>query len=519
MKSSVRYILFLLLQFVVIFEVIATDKCYPIEYISIHGATKLPYKQVVKLQNKYQKRCLKREDIQELHKVIFNIYLQQGYVTTRALIPHQNLYSRKLIIKVEEGIIEDIEFSNKKKKINNILPLMKNQVLNLRDIEQFLDNTNSNTSHKDVNLVLKPGKRKGSSVIAVDNNNLHNIRFSSGIDNNGSKTKGQNQTFSNLGLANIFGLNESISLGYRTSLGDKDKKLMNSYNTKFELPYGYTKFALQINNANYRRYIQTPRFKYQNKGSSKVSKITVDQLAYRDNSSKFFLTTSACQETYANYIGGNKIDISSYNIHKLEFGTRYQGRLGSSIVGLGMNYTTGENQHYFANFSNIRTPANKFQKLNYNMLWLKPFDTLFSQSMSFKYQLQLLGQTTSDLLVISEKETVGGLASVRGFKDYVENAEKTLVIRNELIADWPAASSKVGRLFWGKVSNFIGFDLGKFESFEEKSKRSGVMTGAAFGIRNSGGMINFNITVAIPLDAPVKVKQEPVYYLSCSVDL
>lgn len=143
---------------------------------------------------------------------------------------------------------------------------------------------------------------------------------------------------------------------------------------------------------------------------------------------------------------------------------------------MGANVVTGENQNYRKNFGNIKVPAKSFYKCNYNFSWYKPLGVIAGQH-SFKYNLQVNGQYSPVMLVATEKDTVGGLSSVRGFQDYSENADNTAVIRNELIIELPALGSRLGKLLFNNVGIFGAFDLGKFSNYEENGTRSGIMSG------------------------------------------
>jgi hemolysin activation/secretion protein len=123
------------------------------------------------------------------------------------------------------------------------------------------------------------------------------------------------------------------------------------------------------------------------------------------------------------------------------------------------------------------------------------------------------------MLVITEKDTVGGLSSVRGFKDYSENADITAIVRNEFILPLNPVESKFVRTIVGDLSIFGAVDVGRYKNYEEKNKRVGVMSGVACGITNSNSALNFSATVAKALESNGMRKFPPVVYFSMALSL
>jgi len=508
---------FLTLKGILVFAAEGEEKCFIIENLEIRGAYQLSNMQINKFKKQYKNKCLTVNDIKTLTRVITNLYIDEGYITSRVYIPEQNLTEKKLIIQVQEGTIEDIEYTDGTSLKRSGLPIKKNQILNLRDIEQGIDHFNMLKSNN-ANIYLKPGDKPGSSIVVIDNKPSKKWHLSTGIDNNGTKTKGTNQSFTNFSFENLFGLNEYYGLGYRTGLADHNKSFMNSYSANVLIPYGYNNFTLQYNKAFYRNFIKTPRNNYSNKGGSEVTKLNIDRLIHRDGSSKTNLIAGVGHDDYSNYIANNKIEMSTYRIHKFDVGLRHARLLQASSISFSLQYTGGENQNYVTNFAKIKTPAKRFHKLNYGVSWHKPLAVKIWDK-NLRYHLQVLGQYSPEMLVATEKDTVGGLQSVRGFKDYIENADTTIVARSELSAHLPAFKSARTQSLFGDISIFTAFDLGRFSNYEEGRRRVGIMSGVAAGVKNTSGYINLSCTIAKPLETPAKGKNSSVVYFSLSIDV
>ena len=106
-------------------------------------------------------RCIGLEGLSLLSKRAQDALLDAGFVTTRALIEPQNLASGKLIITVVPGTLRSIvlapETQIKPSILNSALPMRPGDILNLRDIEQALENFKRlPTVEADIRLRIEP---------------------------------------------------------------------------------------------------------------------------------------------------------------------------------------------------------------------------------------------------------------------------------------------------------------------------------------------------------------------------
>jgi hemolysin activation/secretion protein len=311
---------------------------------------------------------------------------------------------------------------------------------------------------------------------------------------------------------------ESYFFSHRTSVLDNQQNFMQSIAGGFIFPYGYNYYGINYSDASYRTFIQTPRNKYRNKGGSKVLRLNVDRVIHRTGTSKATVSIGGGYDDYNHYIADYRIEMATYRLSKFDLGISYQKRLESSVLGVNAKYVVGKNENYKKDFGNLSIPTKTFNKISYDVLWIKPLPIKIAQQ-TLRYQLQFKGQYTANMLVITEKDTVGGLSSVRGFKDYSENADITAIVRNEFILPLNPVESKFVRTIVGDLSIFGAVDVGRYKNYEEKNKRVGVMSGVACGITNSNSALNFSATVAKALESNGMRKFPPVVYFSMALSL
>ncbi|MDP9811318.1 hemolysin activation/secretion protein [Rhizobium tibeticum] len=70
----------------------------------------------------YQDRCIGVADISGLLKALTNLYLDKGFVTSRAYVPPQDIAGTRLLkLTVVEGTISDIYLNGKASERNGAL--------------------------------------------------------------------------------------------------------------------------------------------------------------------------------------------------------------------------------------------------------------------------------------------------------------------------------------------------------------------------------------------------------------
>ena len=114
--------------------------CVPVDSIRFTGDTLLTGSDKARLATPFTGRCLGMNEIGEVVRAVTNLYIERGYVTTRAAVPVQDLASRILEIRIVEGEVEGIRLNEDspadRLRVAMAFPGVKaGRPLNLRDIE------------------------------------------------------------------------------------------------------------------------------------------------------------------------------------------------------------------------------------------------------------------------------------------------------------------------------------------------------------------------------------------------
>ena len=193
----------------------ADTRCFPIKSVDLQGADSLSAGERERLLKPYIGQCLGVPQLNELLKVITDRYIEKGLVTSRAYLPQQDLSTGNLKVLVVEGKLEGLKGADgsglSDRELAMSFPGKQGELLNLREIEQMVDQLNRLPSNQ-AQMELAPGKEVGGSEVLVKNNPQKPWRAGLSRSNDGQKTTGEQQvgaTFdwdSPLGLADQFSL-------------------------------------------------------------------------------------------------------------------------------------------------------------------------------------------------------------------------------------------------------------------------------------------------------------------------
>lgn len=149
-------------------------------------------------------RCLGIEGINRLIAHLQNRLIDAGWITSRVLAPAQDLSQGRLRLVVVTGQVAGLQLEATEGRhidLNWTLPLQSGQPLNLRDLEQGLENL-QRLPGTQAKVELLPGEQPGDSVVKVRWQQEKLWRFSLSLDDAGSEQTGEKQAAATLFLDN-----------------------------------------------------------------------------------------------------------------------------------------------------------------------------------------------------------------------------------------------------------------------------------------------------------------------------
>ena len=484
------------------------ERGWKINWIRLHNATLLTQEERFKIICKYAGTCMRLDDINALLNDITQLYFSKGYVATRAYIaPGQDLSTGILEIMVVEGKLEGIILEdnkdNKTANLNFAFPGMIGKSLNLRHIEQGLDQINRLPSNN-ATIAIQPGKEPGGSTLVVTNEAREPFTYSMSMNDLGSNSTGKGQMSLMGSVDNPLGIDDSFGLTYRRSTPFNNFKYSSSIVTNYSLPYGYWTFSLAGSYSDYVTRIPLSSGDYaKSSGTTLELSGTVDKVLYRDQTSRLTAYGTLTTRDVVNYLEGNLIEVSSYDLLPLEVGFNYNTLLLGGLMDSRFAYVRGISPKTLSIEGPIGVPSetgpqaqfdNKFE---IDFGYTKPFKLGDNNDILFTSRLtsQCAGE---DVLYPSEQISIGGFYTVRGYSDVSVSGDTGGYLRNDLVFTPGILRNRLG--LGEKVDLLVAYDIGRI--WGHYGGDSATMSGWGYGMRLSNNIISLDIMNTAPIKCP-----------------
>ncbi len=496
------------------------DRCFKIKTVAIEGATLLSTSILKTITTPFHKSCVGLKEIAFLIRSLTAAYIEKGYITSRVYIPEQNIKkAQKLRLAVVEGKTELIQFTKgedgTERQVALAFPELIGQPLNLRDLEQGIDQLNRLSSN-DASLKIAPGTKPGQSIVKLANQSSKRWGVSLDNDNLGQVYTGRYKARVSPHIDNLLGMNDQWSFGYERSSVDpfrmrNRKRFGESISGALSLPYGYWTLYLDGSYYRYRSFVPGAFSDLETSGTSEQLRATLDRVVHRDQVSKTSLSASLVYKESENLVLGNRIETGSRALTVANFTlTHTRFMLGGSWA-LSASYERGLD--WFGALDDkdqtAIDPRAQFDKVSASLSLQRPFKV---SDWQFIYHGLLSGQYSEDLLFGSEQISLGGYYNIRGFRESVTFGNNGLFSRNELELFLPAIPTPKHREIFGQFSVFGAVDFGRVYGQREYALETQDVSGWAAGIRSSYGKLDFELAVSEAIEAPDFVEDETLIY-------
>lgn len=484
--------------------------CRDIKEIVLTGANTLPESEKAALVAPFLGQCLNVGDFEKLLSRVTAWYINRGYVTTRVYVPQQDLSKGRLELLVLEGTVEKINVLDGGKNsiaVGNAFPGVEGNLLNLRDIEQGLDQINRLLSNS-ATMDIMPGAKPGSSVVNINNQPKHPWHLTFTYDNQAATSTGNNQFGTTASLDNIFGHDDFASFTHRESIpGDRETTFSDSDSFTYLLPYGYNTMSFGVTRSRYVMTLHTPSgLALRSEGNNKNAFLKFERVVFRDQNSRANLAATITTKQSHNLLASQLLNISSRNLTVLDLDANYTtGVLGGSL-GLDLGFARGLNMGGALTDYDLMSdvmPRAQFRKFKYGFTFNRPFrvgpfDAAFSS--------QLVGQKALDALYGTEQIYITGIYGVRGFVANSLAGDNGYYWRNEVNMKVP--TTVIG--YPAVVKPFVALDSGRVTSWAQSTFPSpeGSVTGAAAGFSVNVGPATWEFFTSRPLDKPSWMTRE-----------
>ncbi|MGU5653850.1 ShlB/FhaC/HecB family hemolysin secretion/activation protein [Aeromonas allosaccharophila] len=484
----------------------AQGPCFQVSNIHFEGASQLPASQQTRLASPYLNSCMGLSHINALIRDVSQWYLAAGFVTSRAFLPEQDLAKGTLTIAVLEGRIEAIVVNGEPDSITRTLfPGLVGQVLNLRDLEQGVDHL-SRLRSLSYQLDIQPGRAPGQSTVNLKGTKGVPLQGALEFDNSGQQSTGEEQGRISLTADNLLSLAEQWSLVAGSSTDGRASHNATNWQAGFSLPYGYWLFDAGYQFSDYRNDIDSRGYVYESRGDTRTTTGSATRTLYRDGQSKISGVLGVTHRQSRNFIMDQLLETSSYQLSSLRLGLNVATRVERHFFTLNPALTLGTDW-FGADSDRGRSamwPQAQFEKWGL-------FGSYSTAGEQWGWLSTFNAQWTPDLLYSVERLSLGGEASVRGFKEQSISGDVGGYLRNEL--SWQGAAPT----WLGQWRTWLALDMGRVDMGNQGDEWRG-MVGTAVGWEQRYRHFTGNVSVGFPLSAPAWLNADPwVLYYRASV--
>ena len=407
--------------------------------------------------------CLGSKGIAILMTRAQGALVAQGYVTARVLASPQNLQSQTLELTLIPGIVKRIIVqmeSGRSPARWNTVALAEGEVLNLRDVEQTLENFKRLPS-VDADFKIEPAEEPGQSQVRILHKQGRGIRLTASVDDAGYKSTGIYQGSITLSLDNTLTLSDLfyVTLNNDIGGGQPGPRGTQGNTLHYSMPIGYWTVGTTFSKSRYHQSVAGIGQTYLYSGSSDTAELSFSRNVYRDGAAKTDLRLKAFARGSNNYIDDTEVQVQRRRVGGWELGIGHRQQWnGGAQFDANMAYKRGT-----GSFGSIPAPeeATGDGTSHFSLISADGSVSLPWQALQQNWRYTVSGRAQSNLtrLTPQDRFSIGNRYSVRGFDgEQTLVAERGWFLRNEFAAEFPGQQLYAG-IDYGEVSGPSSQDL------------------------------------------------------------
>ncbi|AOK13155.1 MULTISPECIES: ShlB/FhaC/HecB family hemolysin secretion/activation protein [Burkholderia] len=427
--------------------------------------------------NHYEGQCVGKQGIDVLIKGLSQAILARGYVTTRVLIPEQDLSTGTLKLSLIPGMIRHVRFADEKLRgtWKTAFPTRDGEVLNLRDLEQGLEQM-KRVSSQDVSMQIVPGALPGESDVVLDVKRSKPWTVVASIDNSGTRATGKLQGNLSVGIDNPLGLNDMLNVGVSQDLEFGDKRLgSHGWNGFYTIPWGYWAATLSASTNTYYQQIAGVNQTFIASGNSKTVDFKLARVLARSQNDVFGGYFRLSRRFGQSFIEDTEISQQRRNNTIIELGVTDRHYFDGAQFDGSTAYRQGIGGFGAQDDMLAAGPTYRFKMAVLDANLSVPF---VISKQPFRYVGTFHGQYTGNTLYYLDDMTIGSRYTVRGFDgETMLASSRGFYWRNEL-------QMPIGQT--GQAI-YAGLDYGRVWGPQPIALVGTQLAGAVIGVKGSIG--------------------------------
>lgn len=445
----------------------------------------------------YVGQCLVAEEVNALLAELNRWYQKRGLTTTRAYAAEQDLSQGELVLRIIAGRIDGYRYIDKSadERLASAFPSKAGDVLNVRDLEQGLENFNRIPS-QEAKFQLYPGKESGTSDVVVELVEKKTWRVTEMVDNSGNKAMGNWRSNTELAIDNPLMLNDQLALGYNRNLdgGTLDSKFQG-FTMNYLISSGYHLFGAAASRFDTSFTLPGINTSYLLETHSNKASLTYEYLFARDQESKHSLISGLDYTNQHSFTDGIEIESQYRRLSVFYVGVKAKHYFGNRVFDWQLRHDQGTDWlHAMRAIPGGTDPRFAVVKAQMSLSIPLPDNAGL-------WRTSLQGQAGNTNTPTLAQLYVGSRYNVRGFQDNSLFGATGAWLRNDL-------ESKANK--WGAVAitPYVGLDVGHVKPNAVQTVSQHDLVGCAVGFRAEQGDFKADIAYTRALSRPDEFTQE-----------
>ncbi len=440
-------------------------------------------------------RCLGVEGVNVAAERAQQALMARGFVTSRIVFEAQSLSTGRLTLSLIPGRVRAIRFAQPDVRANawNAVPAQPGDILNLRDVEQALENF-KRVPTVEADIQIEPADAPGQSDLVITWRQSLPFRLNVTLDDSGSKSTGRYQGSATLSHDHWLTLNDLFYITANRDLGggNAGDRGTQGHTVHYSLPWNHWLLGFTQSASRYHQSVAGLTQDYVYRGQNNSAEIKLSRLVYRDASRKTTASLKGWLRNSKNFIDDTEVQTQRRATGGWEFGLGHREFIGQATLDVNLAHKRGTGA-----FSTIPAPEEAFDegtsRMRITTLDVNLNAPFSLASQKFRYGCTLKVQRNGTLLTPQDRFAIGGRYTVRGFDGESSlSAERGWTVRNDL--GWALGDS-------GQEA-YLGLDYGSLNGPSTQFLVGRHLAGAVLGLRGNVKHLNYDVFIGKPISRP-----------------
>ncbi|EOI6456413.1 ShlB/FhaC/HecB family hemolysin secretion/activation protein [Yersinia enterocolitica] len=446
-----------------------------------------------------QGNCLDEKGLSSLRDTLQWQLVADGYITSHAVFTEDSYVDGTLFLTLIPGRLVSIEHHENSQgyaQLNTVFPGRQGDLVNLRNLEQGLDNLQRLPSvNATMDVVLNPEDL--SSQIMVTRQQSRFWRMNAFLDDAGHYGVGRYRAGATIFLDNPLSLSDLVYFSASRELDNHHDKGSHNFALHYSIPFGYWLLSMAASQGAYYQSLLVANTAYKYHTYWRSLDMQIQWLLMRGYNYKTVGYTGALIRKSNRFFADIELEIQRSDTVDWQLGLQHLHYTRWATISGGVNYQQGT-QWFGARPSPGRDSFSTARLINLTASLNIPF-TLDEQH--FQYQPTFSQQYTRSAVTMQDKFSIGGRNSVRGF-----------TTGNALVG--PQGWFLKNDIAWinQRLANqlYLGLDYGEVSDKGGQFLLGDRLVGAVIGVRGYYRRLGYDFNISTPFDKPAHFNTDPI---------